>query len=109
MILKKTIRRGSGGGISTDISDGASRLQMLKKAFHRYKIGNESVSHHWFTSSITIMLLSLLSKRSLLSRQVGFADELIKPPKGYRIPMEASYGHFRTSFIMIYYHSKVNM
>jgi hypothetical protein len=31
MILEKTIGRGSGGGISTDISDGASRLQMLKK------------------------------------------------------------------------------
>jgi len=50
MILKKTVRCGSGGGISSEISEGASTLQMLKKAFHRYKIGNESVSHHLFTS-----------------------------------------------------------
>jgi hypothetical protein len=49
-----------------------------------------------------MILLSLLPNRSLLSRQVGFADRSIKPPKGYRTPMEASCGHFRTSFIMIY-------
>jgi len=109
IIFKKTIRRGSGGGIPTDISDGASRLQMFKKASHRYKTGNESVSHHLLTSRITMILLSLLPGRFLLSRPVGFADRSIKPPKGYKSPVEASCGHFRTSFIMIYYPSKVNM
>jgi hypothetical protein len=69
MILKKTIRCGSGGDISTEISDGASTLQMFKKTFHRYKIGNESVSHHLFMNQHNHYPALAFTKRFLLSRQ----------------------------------------
>jgi hypothetical protein len=72
MILKKTIRCGSGGDISTEISGGASTLQVLKKAFHRYKIGNESVSHHLFTNQHNHYLVLAITE-TVSSFKIGLA------------------------------------
>jgi len=81
MILKKTVRCGSGGVISTEISDGASTLQMLKKHFIAIKLEMDRSATTYSRASITIILLSLSPKRFLLSRQVWLCRWINKASK----------------------------
>jgi hypothetical protein len=45
---------------------------VLKKAFHRYKIGNESVSHHLFTNQHNHYLVLAITE-TVSSFKIGLA------------------------------------